>query len=203
MVNRNNNGGILDGELNLDRIYGVEDVMDNINQSLENLAGYNLNAADWSPSPQNVREPDNSMNRIQSSKGETISKNMSNTHENMVKTQGNMVANQEPQDNRMAPQLQRQEQTLPTTNNSTNNNRISMQNNNFAPMQSGGNLEAFLRTQVGKNVRMQFLVGTNTLMEKSGILMAVGDNFVILKDTGSGELLVCNFDGIKFIRVEG
>ena len=64
-------------------------------------------------------------------------------------------------------------------------------------------MDAFLRTLIGRNVRMQFLIGTDTLIEKSGVLLAVGNNFVVLRDPESGEVVVCDFGGAKFVNFEG
>ena len=63
-------------------------------------------------------------------------------------------------------------------------------------------LNGFLRTQIGRTVRIQFLIGTNTLIEKSGGLIAVGSNYILLNETESHEILACDFSNIKFIHFE-
>ena len=62
-------------------------------------------------------------------------------------------------------------------------------------------LNGFLRTQIGNRVRVEFLVGTNTYLEKSGKLMAVGANYIILQEAMSDDLLVCDFFNIKFVTI--
>lgn len=187
MANRNGNNSFSDDNLDLTRIYGLDDVRDNSNQNLEDLTGYNLNESELNMS-MNDRNMSNNGNNMQSSYNENMPQNGMNLQNNMEARQ------QEQRESKMMPQPQRQEQTMPTVR--------EFQNNNLRDMQTSGNIEAFLRTQVGKNVRMQFLIGTNTLIEKAGVLIAVGDNFVVLKEAGSGEILVCDFDGAKFIRFE-
>lgn len=188
MANRNGNNSFSDDNLDLTRIYGLDDVRDNSNQNLEDLTGYNLNESELNMS-MNDRNMSNNGNNMQSSYNENMPQNGMNSRNNMEARQQGQGENQ------IMPQPQRQEQTMPTARN-------FQDNNNLMNMQSSGNIEAFLRTQIGKNVRMQFLIGTNTLIEKAGVLIAVGDNFVVLKEAGSGEILVCDFDGAKFIRFE-
>ena len=62
-------------------------------------------------------------------------------------------------------------------------------------------LNGFLRTQIGNRLRVEFLVGTNTYLEKSGKLVAVGANYIILQQSMSDDLLVCDFFNIKFITI--
>ena len=189
MADRNNNNSFSNDTLDLTRIYGLDDIMNGSNQNLEDLAGYNLNESELNMPMNNSRNVDNNEDNMQSSRSENMQQNAMNSQNNM------RTGQQEQAENQMTPRPQRQEQTMPTT-------REPQNNNNLRNMQANGNIEAFLRTQIGKNVRMQFLIGTNTLIEKAGVLIAVGDNFVVLKEAGSGETLVCDFDGAKFIRLE-
>lgn len=62
-------------------------------------------------------------------------------------------------------------------------------------------LNGFLRTQIGSRVRVEFLIGTNTYTDKSGKLLAVGANYIILQQALSDDLLVCDFFNIKFITI--
>ncbi len=62
-------------------------------------------------------------------------------------------------------------------------------------------LNGFLRTQIGSRIKVEFLVGTNTYLEKSGKLLAVGANFIILQEAMSDDLIVCDFFNIKFITI--
>lgn len=62
-------------------------------------------------------------------------------------------------------------------------------------------LNGFLRTQIGSRIKVEFLVGTNTYLEKSGKLLAVGANFIILQEAMTDDLIVCDFFNIKFITI--
>lgn len=62
-------------------------------------------------------------------------------------------------------------------------------------------LNGFLRSQVGRRVRVEFLLGTNTITDKTGTLLGVGANYVLLRLVDSDDLLVCDFYNIKFVTV--
>lgn len=61
-------------------------------------------------------------------------------------------------------------------------------------------LNNFLRTQIGKEVQVEFLLGLNTMVEKVGILVGVGENYILLGDVEGNGMTACDFDDIKFIR---
>lgn len=62
-------------------------------------------------------------------------------------------------------------------------------------------LNGFLRTQIGQRVRVSFLIGTNSFLDKSGKLMDVGANYIILQESMTDDLLVCDFYTIKFVTI--
>ncbi len=62
-------------------------------------------------------------------------------------------------------------------------------------------LNGFLRTQIGNRIRVEFLIGTNTYLERSGKLVAMGANYIILQEAMSDDLLVCDFFNIKFVTI--
>lgn len=61
-------------------------------------------------------------------------------------------------------------------------------------------LNGFLRTQIGRRVRVEFLLGTNTLTDRTGTLLGVGANYILINESDSDDLLACDFYNIKFIR---
>ena len=68
------------------------------------------------------------------------------------------------------------------------------------PAESLQYMNGFLRTQIGRIVMVQFLVGTNTLIDKMGILLAVGANYILINETESDDILACDFYNIKFVK---
>ena len=68
------------------------------------------------------------------------------------------------------------------------------------PSESLQYMNGFLRTQIGRIVMVQFLVGTNTLVDKMGILLAVGVNYILINETETDDILACDFYNIKFVK---
>ena len=68
------------------------------------------------------------------------------------------------------------------------------------PAESLQYMNGFLRTQVGRPVEVDFLVGTNSIVTRSGILLAVGANFILINETETDDILACDFYNIKFVR---
>lgn len=62
-------------------------------------------------------------------------------------------------------------------------------------------LNGFLRTQVGKRVKIEFLIGTNTFTDKSGVLLGVGANYIIIREASTDDFLTCDFFNIKFVTI--
>jgi hypothetical protein len=62
-------------------------------------------------------------------------------------------------------------------------------------------LAGYLKTQIGKRVKIEFLLGTNTLTDRDGTLLAVGVSYVIIREAETDDLLVCDLYSIKFVRI--
>lgn len=61
-------------------------------------------------------------------------------------------------------------------------------------------LNGFIRTQIGRRITVTFLVGSNMLEEKSGFLLGVGANYILINELDTNDLTACDFYNIKFIR---
>lgn len=73
---------------------------------------------------------------------------------------------------------------------------IDLQNENEMP-----NLNDLMKTQIGRNATIQFSVGDNNLVEKRGRILAVGDDYILLDEEGTGNILVCDFYNIRFVSL--
>jgi hypothetical protein len=62
-------------------------------------------------------------------------------------------------------------------------------------------INGFLRTMVGRKVTVDFLIGTTSLIDKTGTLLGVGANYILINEIETDDLLVCDFYSIKFVRV--
>lgn len=60
---------------------------------------------------------------------------------------------------------------------------------------------AFLREYIGKLMRIEFLIGTDNLVDRIGILEDVGVSYVLLRSIESGNLLYCDLYSIKFVAI--
>lgn len=60
---------------------------------------------------------------------------------------------------------------------------------------------AFLREQIGKLMRVEFLIGTNNLTDRIGILEDVGASYILLRSLESDNLTYCDIYAIKFITI--
>ena len=57
----------------------------------------------------------------------------------------------------------------------------------------------YLKTQIGRRVKVDFLIGTNSFMDKTGTLLAVGVSYIILREQETDDLLLCDIYSIKFV----
>lgn len=57
----------------------------------------------------------------------------------------------------------------------------------------------FLRSQIGRRVRVEFLIGTSTMTDRTGILENVGASYILLRDTETGETTMADLYAIKFV----
>lgn len=75
---------------------------------------------------------------------------------------------------------------------------------NAAPgqaMDTARYMNDFLRTQIGRRVSVDFLVGMGTVVTKTGLLLAVGYNYILLNESNESYYVACDFYNIKFVRV--
>lgn len=59
----------------------------------------------------------------------------------------------------------------------------------------------FLRTQIGRLMRVEFLIGTNNLVDRIGILEEVGASYILLRSFESDSIIYCDIYSIKFITI--
>lgn len=63
-------------------------------------------------------------------------------------------------------------------------------------------LPGFLRTQIGKNMRVQFLIGTNgPLIDRTGKLLGVGANYILMQPVDSDDMITADLYSIKFVDI--
>ena len=60
---------------------------------------------------------------------------------------------------------------------------------------------AFLREQIGKLMRVEFLIGTNNMVDRIGILQDVGASYILLRSFENDSLVYADIYSIKFITI--
>ena len=60
---------------------------------------------------------------------------------------------------------------------------------------------AFLRKHIGRLVKVEFLIGTNYLEDRTGILLEVGASYIVLRSVQDNNLLYCDIFSIKFVTI--
>ncbi|MBU3158786.1 hypothetical protein KPL37_03225 [Clostridium frigoris] len=63
--------------------------------------------------------------------------------------------------------------------------------------------QGWLQSQIGKYVRVDFLLGTNIFQDRQGLLQEVGISFIVLKESNTDNLIMCDIYSIKFVTVFG
>lgn len=61
-------------------------------------------------------------------------------------------------------------------------------------------LNGFIRTQIGRRVSIDFLVGSNTMVTKTGYLLGVATNYILINELDTDDITACDFYNVKFIR---
>ena len=62
-------------------------------------------------------------------------------------------------------------------------------------------MNGFLRTQIGRYVRVEQLIGSGDTEERFGFLVGVGNNYLLLQDISNGNILVVDFYSVKFVYI--
>ena len=70
---------------------------------------------------------------------------------------------------------------------------------NFDSVEMQGSMQKILSDNIGEYVVVEFLIGTDSLNRKQGILYFVGTSFVTLFDDVHNNYIVCDIFSIKFV----
>ena len=70
---------------------------------------------------------------------------------------------------------------------------------NFDTLGFQGSMQQVLQENVGKYVIVEFLIGTNGLTSRQGLLYYVGTQFLVLLDEFESRFIVCDIFSVKFV----
>lgn len=59
----------------------------------------------------------------------------------------------------------------------------------------------FLRTQIGRFMRIEQLIGSNTIEDRFGFLVGVGTNFIILQEITTGNIMLIDLFSIRLTYI--
>lgn len=62
-------------------------------------------------------------------------------------------------------------------------------------------IPGYLSTLIGKNVRAEFILGTNQFVDRTGRLTDVGVNYFVLEDVFSNNKVMCDLYSVKFVTI--
>ncbi|MBC7765756.1 MAG: hypothetical protein H7Y41_04645 [Hyphomonadaceae bacterium] len=60
-------------------------------------------------------------------------------------------------------------------------------------------IPGFLKSMIGKSVRCEFIIGTGTFTDRTGILIEVGVNYFVLRDVNSNTITMCDLYSVRFV----
>ena len=70
---------------------------------------------------------------------------------------------------------------------------------NFNTEEMRGSMQFILSENIGEYVLIEFLIGTNDIVRKQGILYFVGTSYVTLYDNQENNFILCDIFSIKFV----
>lgn len=62
-------------------------------------------------------------------------------------------------------------------------------------------MNGFLRTQIGRGVRVQQLIGSGNTVDRYGFLVGVGNNYLLLQDISNGNIMLVDFYTVKYVYI--
>lgn len=85
--------------------------------------------------------------------------------------------------------------------NTEENRNVNINSNSPEILTNNIYTPAFLRENIGKLMRVEFLIGTNNLIDRTGILLDVGASYILLRALESDVITYCDIYSIKFITI--
>ena len=69
------------------------------------------------------------------------------------------------------------------------------------PATEEGYIPAFLRRNIGRIVRAEFIIGSNQYTDRNGRIIEVGTNYFVLEDINSRTHIMCDLYSVKFVTL--
>ena len=88
-----------------------------------------------------------------------------------------------------------------TKNENTENRQVQINSNSPEILTNTIYTPAFLRQQIGKLMRIEFLIGTNNMTDRIGFLEDVGASYILLRSFEGDSQIYADIYAIKFITI--
>ena len=69
------------------------------------------------------------------------------------------------------------------------------------PSTEKGYIPYYLASNIGKNVRAEFIIGSNQYTDRTGVLIEVGINYFVLSDMNLRTHVMCDLYSVKFVTI--
>ena len=66
---------------------------------------------------------------------------------------------------------------------------------------NSNNLQEYLKSVISRFVKVDFLIGNDTIISKEGILKEVGTDYIVLEMIQTNDLTVCDLYSVKFVDI--
>jgi hypothetical protein len=87
------------------------------------------------------------------------------------------------------------------TQGNSQNPQDNFENAPGSPIEQGTDYtQGYLRTLIGRRVKIEFILGTNMLIDREGTLLQVGISYVVIKEVDTGNEVMCDIYSIKFVN---
>jgi hypothetical protein len=63
------------------------------------------------------------------------------------------------------------------------------------------NLQNYLQKIINRFVKVDFLIGSDNIISKEGLLKEVGSDYIVLEMLSTNDLLICDIYSIKFVQI--
>lgn len=62
-------------------------------------------------------------------------------------------------------------------------------------------IPGYLANNIGRNIRAEFVIGTNTMTDRTGVLKDVGVNYFVIRDENTRSDVMADLYSVKFVTV--
>lgn len=80
-------------------------------------------------------------------------------------------------------------------------NTLPEGNVGIPPITEWGYIPYYLSRNIGRNVRAEFIVGSNQYVDKTGRLIEVGISYFVLEDITTDTKTMCDLYSVKFVTI--